>query len=474
MQSSVSRAHLLAATVLSAWLIYFLFGSTNGFNWIDSWHNEQRAAQLLLLLVTAATLGVLCASPVADALPSFSWPLWVVVLAGLASSVCATFRFPAVAEISMYTALGGVVMLSAFVFRQVPHSILWFERAVLLLASTHCLGIGVRYAAALSTQGDLGLDVLLLGFANPRFQSALYVLLMPFIAWQALSGARSRPLRLTALTVLVLLWTFNFALGTRAVPFSIGLASIGFGVLVWKRRPLSIIKMLFASLVLGAVLYVLLFHMLPSWLGASGGHAVNVDRFLNSSSRDQLFKLSLEAIWSAPLLGIGPMQFAAIPAVPNAHPHNWVLQLAAEYGVPTAVLVVAGVAVWLSRLRARIPTTTSGGRGLLEPALLMTLVALACGLVDGNLVMPVSQTAAAIGLGALLASLPERPHDALSPVAVPASTLAVVSAAAVVAVYGFASYKDQEASIRHYRHLYAKDSVFAPRFWEQGLLLGTK
>ena len=36
---------------------------------------------------------------------------------------------------------------------------------------------------------------------------------------------------------------------------------------------------------------------------------------------------------SSPWLGIGPMQFAALASVVGAHPHNWPLQVAAEWGL---------------------------------------------------------------------------------------------------------------------------------------------
>ena len=45
--------------VLLAWLIYLLVAPTIGFGWIDSWHNEQRAVQVVLLACTAVAYCVI-------------------------------------------------------------------------------------------------------------------------------------------------------------------------------------------------------------------------------------------------------------------------------------------------------------------------------------------------------------------------------------------------------------------------------
>lgn len=461
-----------AGFVLAVWFTYLLFASTNGFAWIPSWHNEQRAVQLVLLLGTAlVVLAVYLGSGLRE-LPMFPWPFWVVLSAALVSSFFAEFRFAAFAEVGLYTALAGLVFISAIGVRSLRGSSLLLQRAILLLGFAHCLGILVRYGTALWLQRELATDVLLLGFANPRFASALYVLLMPFLASHALCPGERKVLRTLAFATLVMLWAFNLALGTRAVLFASGIGMAGFVWLAWKRAPFAIIRTMLASLAAGAILYVAMFQLVPSWVTGSAALAVRADPVLSPNGRDLLLSSSIASIQGAPLLGIGPMQFAAIPHVWAAHPHNWVLQLAAEYGLAISGFLLLSLAAWFRRLRERIASVSAHSTTLLEPALLVTLIGLVYGLVDGNLVMPISQTAAAIGLGALLASLPPgSDRTAVFSVNRHATGIAVAVAAAVVSLYGHTSFAEQEVSVKRFREVYVKDRYFVPRFWEQGLLI---
>jgi putative inorganic carbon (HCO3(-)) transporter len=462
------------AVVLAVWYVYLLVASTNGFGWIDSWHNEQRAVQLILLLATGLVVLAVYLRSGGSQLPTFAWPLSVVVGAGLVSSALAEFPFAAFGEVSLYTALAGLVFLTALAIRSSPRAPLWVGRAALFFAAAHCLGILVRYGAAISMQREITVDVLLLGFANPRFASALYVLLLPFLAGHALRRDERAALRIFSLSVLVMLWTFNLALGTRAVVFASTAGCVAFAWFFWRRRPMAIAWTMFATFAAGLVLYAVMFHLVPAWMSESGGLVVRQDPVLSPNGRQFLLRTSLDVMRAAPLLGIGPMQFAAIPHVWAAHPHNWVLQLATEYGVPAALCALLAVTVWLWRLRALVRSDEREGQDetLFAPALLMTLIALAYGLVDGNFVMPISQSAAAIGLGTLLGSIDSRkPTGRLSMANRYATAMAIAASALVVTVYGYVSFADQDASVKRFREIYVKDRFFVPRFWEQGLLI---
>jgi putative inorganic carbon (hco3(-)) transporter len=462
---------VLLLSSFACWFLYLFLASTNGFGWIDSWHNEQRAVQLVLLASTAPIMLLAYVQSTA-ALPVFAWPIWFLAAIGFVSALFADFRWAAVAEVSLFISLAGLVLASELVCRSLRRCPLWFVRCVLLLAAAHCVGILVRYGAAISLKNDLTTDVLLLGFANPRFASSLYVLLMPFLAHHVLCAEERRDIRAAAFAVLTLLWAFNLALGTRAVIFGIGLGLAGYALFRGRRAPLSIAWTMMTTAVVGAVLYAVMFHLVPSWVAGSGSLAIRADPVLGPNGRDLLLGSSVAAIRGAPVLGIGPTQFAAIPHVWAAHPHNWVLQLAAEYGLPSTSVLLFCLVAWFWRLRERLGHVSADSGTLFEPALLMTLIGLAYGLVDGNLIMPISQTAAAIGLGAMLASLPPGlVGTTTNSVNRYATGVAFAAAAGVVALYGYTSFAEQETSVKRFREAYAKDRFFVPRFWEQGLLI---
>jgi hypothetical protein len=88
-----------------------------------------------------------------------------------------------------------------------------------------------------------------------------------------------------------------------------------------------------------------------------------------------------------------------------AHPHDWVLQIAAEWGLPALLLL--GFALFqgmraLVRSRTAMASIESGN--VVLPALLVSGVAvLVDGLVSGLIVMPQSQLAIALYLGFAIA-----------------------------------------------------------------------
>ena len=88
------------------------------------------------------------------------------------------------------------------------------------------------------------------------------------------------------------------------------------------------------------------------------------------------------------------MQFAAHPNPYGAHPHNFILMYAAEWGVPAALILLALLThtylSWISRLRVK---KNNDFTDLLSIALLWSIGAcLTQGLVDGTTVTPYTQT----------------------------------------------------------------------------------
>jgi O-antigen ligase len=77
--------------------------------------------------------------------------------------------------------------------------------------------------------------------------------------------------------------------------------------------------------------------------------------FASVGSRWTLWRISMEAALAHPLLGIGPMHFAYVDNGEGAHPHNFWLQLAAEWGHSgncsdwRSVTVAFFVRLWPSR-----------------------------------------------------------------------------------------------------------------------------
>ena len=168
----------------------------------------------------------------------------------------------------------------------------------------------------------------------------------------------------------------------------------------------------------GLLLYWLLFTVLAGYSGLELSSGAG-DRLTTSlSGRGPIWWQAWHMIVERPWLGFGPMHFADIPNVIAAHPHQAILQWASEWGVPSALCVIA--LVWrggwatLGVLRER--RLSMQRTDLLRLCLFAALVAaLVQSMVDGVIVMPISQLWLALVVGWLLALHPRVPVGAALP-----------------------------------------------------------
>jgi O-antigen ligase len=179
-------------------------------------------------------------------------------------------------------------------------------------------------------------------------------------------------------------------------------------VLKWQVR--QVVRTL-AIAGIGAVVAYLVFFVLPAELLAlAPDHRGNAARVAvaGDAGRLYLWNLALENVTQHPWVGIGPMHYAHQPNLLAAHPHNSLVQWAAEWGIPMTLCVLAGLGAQLVRAGQRLRSTRpSDINVMLAIAGLATFVGAIDSLVSGTLVMPVSQTWWFIALGCMLTALYE-------------------------------------------------------------------
>lgn len=473
---AVSRSNAfswIGGAVLVAWLVYLLVAPTIGFRWIESWHNEQRAVQIILLACTAVAycvMGLLMRSEELIGRWHFPALLLAFLALGLISAVRAEFLFAALAEVGMFALLAILAMLTArVVSADVERCVRWARWFALLFATAYVLGVATRYLAAVNLERAIDLDVLILGYANPRFPSALHAVLIPFLALTVIEKTELRSLRVAAAVVLSFLWAINMGLGTRGIWFAY---AVGIPVTVllvgWRQmaRPVAVLAL---AVVAGVALYFILFSITPSLTGTGAAVLAPTDNLTTLTSREVLWQLSWQAIKSSPWLGMGPMQFAALASRVGSHPHNWPLQIAAEWGLPALGLLAFAIFQLGKAVRR---TATSDYR--LASMTLAASIALTLGLVDGNLVMPVSQIGAALVVGIWIGALPRgKQRDERSWTSgaflVLTAFVGVVASGTVIA-FAASTLPDQSRSIESFQRSHPGDWL-VPRFWEQGNLL---
>ena len=305
-----------------------------------------------------------------------------------------------------------------------------------------------------------------LGFGHVRHFNQLQAWTLPLVwALAAVrpSGAARWGLRALG-AVQVALVVASFGRGI-VVALAAGVVVAALTVRVGRR---ALLREAAVAVAAGLALWALLFADGPTVAGRLDA---------GSNGRAALWAAALRMIGAHPALGVGPMHYAYYPAAEGAHPHNAVLQIAAEWGAPAALVAVAlalgAGACWLRHARAAGERGAAPREALWAAGLTAGLTAaLANALVDGFVVAPTSQAVAALAVGALLAEATARrpPRPVRLAASAPLGALACASLAVLLAV----AASDLPGLHRaHYDLRFAHvGPADTPRFWLCGKLAG--
>jgi O-antigen ligase len=224
----------------------------------------------------------------------------------------------------------------------------------------------------------------------------------------------------------------------------------------------------------GAVLWIALFSLLPSVLSIpSTPETGRFSNFTSVGARWELWRLSIDAALANPWLGLGPMHFAYVDNGLAAHPHNFWLQLAAEWGIPAMLLVLFATLSLAVSLWRRLHQERDKSRRSVGIALLATAIAWGIGTMsDGYMVIPTSQamSTAVLMLAVMWVRL-EEPARAPSPridrLTRIVSTTFLAVALGVLAALPFTDFGQPTLREQAWRAEHPGQMMW-PRFWQQG------
>ena len=376
------------------------------------WHDQQRIIQILICLFTASLLifpnhkNILTDKTVA-----------IVIVADVFIAIlsAATAEIPAWAltEIALFLSSLGLILVTRQ-WVSTFHTGCW----VFIAAACTCLGVSLKFlmayiAAILEPISGFLVHEMLDGFSNRRFFGQVATLLIPILLSAMYFSAGSWPKRYaTALWILTAwVWFIVIGTGTRGTWLALAISTV-FVFAIGGKQGRKLSMAIATSALAGLALSHLLLTVVPTHLGILvSGHPS--ERLTTSlSGREVIWSMSIDMIKENPLLGVGPMHFAAAHNPVAAHPHNALLQLAAEWGIPATLLILflVGRAAWyliaVIRQQARINSPENGLRIALFAALVGAAVQ---SMVDGVIVMPTTMVWLAIIAGWAWALHPQSP-----------------------------------------------------------------
>lgn len=445
-------------------------------------YDSKRVAQLALLVVNAILLLFSLQesrgpTAVYASIPARAkWTLGIIIALGCLSSVTAAVYPYALLEV-FHLALLGLVTLSIahFAGRSKAGSARLLVSAIAVSAVLYLLTFAVNFAMSAAFPNIAIWPTGYIGFENIRFFNQYQSWTLPFLVLLPLMVARRRLwLRLLLLTPASLWWMLTYASAGRGI-FVASVVSTVVVFLMLRRHSYAWARLQLGAALAGAVWYGIVFKLIVYTEASLLARMVN-----GSRGRLANWAKAVDYIQSDWLLGIGPIHYAASATEAWSHPHNALLQFAAEWGVPAAgllsILLLWGFVAWIRQTREMLNSNENSSDGHLRVALTASLVAGAAhAMVSGVAVMPMSQTLMVLVIGWVLGlyisygkSSPIKPARLTGPHRIVVGLLIVTSIVVVTWIAAPDALRRDESEGDYVEQVSPKH--YHPRFWRQGAI----
>lgn len=449
--------------------------------WFEA-YNEKRLLELLLLIVL---LGFsICNSSsrenwlsIFEYLPVRSKILlcFMATIGIVSSTQAASPRF-ALLEVSLFVLLFAAMICVASCR---VHLVGLFDKMIaiaLVMMGWLCLiGFLGYYLFALINGTPFSQHDLLGNFSNIRFfnqiQSwTLSLMVLPLLLFP------KRSLFITILFIAVAIgwWLLVFISGGRGILIS-GLIAIPVTFLLFGKQAKCWFRWQVVAFTDGLVAYLLCFFLIPKIMSVDFGFFLGstIGRNMTyTADRMQLWSSAVQMVQDMPWLGIGPMNYAIKSNNIATHPHNSLLQIAAEWGLPVALIVIViffwGLLEWI-KISKSPPAMSDININVALFASLLTaaIYSLFCGVI----VMPLSQVSLILVIGWMLGIAVrgeagrKKKHSRLSHL--------LLCLFCSIAIFGvvwpiFPEVLCLEKLQAEYMKCHPAESHFKPRFWQQG------
>lgn len=362
---------------------------------LTSFHDSQRLLELVLvgLILLHNILFTNRESP-----SSYSQPMrygfYTLITLAIASSYLAKSPRHALIEISLFAGLAYLTVLTVRLYRDndtllIKQLTYAFWASILL----YMVSFYVGYITATIFNTPVKWPNPLTGFSSIRSFNqyqlwTLGLITLPLLAFDFKSTYTRRWLHVG----IIFWWVLLFYSASRGALFAWFLGMLVTAV-IYKKLAWPFIRLQLMHITAGFFSYELLFKIIPSLRSS----ALVTGTIMRDTTNDriELWQQCFNLIQDHPIFGVGPMHFAWVSRL-SAHPHNSVLQIMAEWGLPAALLILAiagyGLVCWLKRVNTENLQAETKLNSNLAIVLFFTIATSAAySLVDGVIVMPISQ-----------------------------------------------------------------------------------
>ena len=262
-----------------------------------------------------------------------------------------------------WASLVGLLIAAALISKEVCVGADSIIDKTLLLCGSACslyiLQALIAYGASLMNFEQAAPQHLVVGFDNYRFLNHVQTIALPLLGLLAERGIQPDRSKYSNpafwLVVLSLWWMLTFVTAGRGT--FIGVWAGMFVVAgLYRRLAYPWVRVMALTCLAGLAAYLVLYVVVPLICGLQpfGLFTGVAQRTVNdlNGSRWVLWKLAAELIAAHPLLGVGPLHFAHYASSLGlaAHPHNFLLQIASEWGLPALFALLCSVYVAVKKL----------------------------------------------------------------------------------------------------------------------------
>lgn len=361
------------------------------------WFNDRQRLLELLLLCFVLLNGILIGFTKATNQVHISTSLrkLFLILLGLAIISCSLAYSPrqALVETSTFMGLGYLALFVARLFNE-NKDLLLKKLSYVLWASIllYMLSFYTGYITATIFKTPLQWPFPFTGFTNVRSFNQYQLWSLGLLCLPFFNQNLKKSTRICLHIAFTGWWVLLFYSASRGVLLAwlVGMLAIA---IIYQKKAWPFLRLQLTQIVTGFISYIVLFKMIPALFQ----HHLVTGTVIRETANDRigLWVNAIALVNEFPFFGAGPMHFAWY-SQSNAHPHNSILQLAAEFGVPFTILILAmtvfGIMCWFKKFNANSLSNQPMLDVQLTVILIFTLtINAAYSMVDGVIVTPISQ-----------------------------------------------------------------------------------